>query len=61
MIEATETQVQSDIFDFLRIIDDEILRLKRPNRIGSGSNFSLHRIHQLDSVIQSETEIKEKA
>ena len=61
MIEATETQVKSDIFDFLRIIDDEILRLKGTDEIGSGSNFSVHGIHQLKSVIQSETEIKGKA
>lgn len=61
MIEATETQVQSDIFDFLRIIDDEILRLKGADEIGSGSNFRLHGIHQLGSVIHSEAEIKEKA
>ncbi|WP_020590304.1 hypothetical protein [Desulfobacter curvatus] len=64
MIEATETQVQSDIFDFLRIIDNNILRLKGTEEIGLGANFSLRGIHQLDqldSVIQSETEIKEKA
>lgn len=61
MIEATEIQVQSDIFDFLRIMDDKILRLNRPDEIGSGSNFSLHSIHQFDRVIQSETKIKEKA
>jgi hypothetical protein len=61
MIEATETQVKRDIFDFLRIIDDEILRFKVTDEIGSEANFSLHGIHQLDSVIRSETEIKEKA
>lgn len=61
MIEATETHLQSDIFDFLRIMDDKILRLKRPDEIDSGSNFSLHSIHQLDRVIQSETKIKKKA
>jgi len=61
MIEATATQIKSDIFDFLRIIDDEILRLKGTDEIGLGANFRLHGIHQLDSVIQSETDIKEKA
>ena len=61
MIEATETHLQSDIFDFLRTIDAEILRFKEPDEIASGANFSLHSIHQLNSVIQSETEIKEKA
>lgn len=61
MIEATEIQAQSDIFDFLRIIDHEALGLIKPDEIGSGSNFSLHSSHQLDSVIQSETEIKGKA
>lgn len=61
MIEATKIQAQSDIFDFLRIIDDEVLGLIRPDEISSGANFSLHYINQLDSVIQSETEIKNKA
>ncbi|MGD9822944.1 hypothetical protein [Desulfobacter sp.] len=61
MIEATEIQAQGDIFDFLRIIDHEALGLIKPDEIGSGSNFSLHSSHQLDSVIQSETEIKGKA
>lgn len=61
MIEATETHLQSDIFDFLRTIDDKILRLKEPGEIGSGTNLSLHGIHKLGSFIQSETEIKEKA
>jgi|GEM_PF-1600042 len=61
MIEATKTQIKSDIFDFLRIIDDEILRLKRTDEIGLGANFGLHGIHQIDSVIQSEADIKEKA
>nr|WP_320192100.1 hypothetical protein [uncultured Desulfobacter sp.] len=61
MIEATETQVKNDIFDFLRIIDDEILKLKGPDEIASDANFSLHSISQLDSVIQPETELKEKA
>lgn len=61
MIEATETQVKSDIFDFLRIIDDEILSLKLTDEIGSNANFSLQGAHQLDSVIRSEAEIKEQA
>ncbi|WP_321417252.1 hypothetical protein [uncultured Desulfobacter sp.] len=61
MIEATETQVKNDIFDFLRIIDDEILKLKGPDEIASDANFSLHSISQLDSVIQPGTELKEKA
>lgn len=61
MIETTETQVKNDIFDFLRIIDDEILKLKDPDEIASGANFSLRGIPQLDSVIQPETELKEKA
>jgi hypothetical protein len=61
MIEATEIRAQSDIFDFLRIINDEVLGLTRPDEIGSGANFSLHSINQLDSVIQSETEIEKKA
>ncbi|WP_320045222.1 hypothetical protein [uncultured Desulfobacter sp.] len=61
MIEATETQVKNDIFDFLRIIDDEILKLKGPDEIASGANFNLRGIPQLDSVIQPETELKEKA
>jgi hypothetical protein len=61
MIEATEIQVKRDIFDFLRIIDDEILRFKLTDEIGSDKNFSLHGIHQLDSVIRSEAESKEKA
>jgi len=61
MIEATETQVKTDIFDFLRIIDDEILSLKLTDEIGSSANFSLQGAHQLDSVIQSEAEIKEQA
>lgn len=60
MIEVTETQVKSDIFDFLRIIDDEILRLYDPDEIASGANFKMRGIHQLDSVIQPETEFKEK-
>lgn len=60
MIEATEIQAQGDIFDFLRIIDDEVLGFKGLDEISSGPNFSLHSIHQLDSVIQSETEIKKK-
>lgn len=61
MIEATETQVQSDIFDFLRIIDDKILGLQGTDEIHSDYKFSLHGIHQLDSVIKVETDIKEKA
>lgn len=61
MIEATETHLQSDIFDFLRTIDDEILRLNEPDEIASGAKFRLHSIHQLDSVVLSETEIKGKA
>jgi len=61
MIEAIEIQAQSDIFDFLRIIDDEALGLTGPGEIASGSDFSVHSTHQLDSVIQSETEIKGKA
>ena len=61
MIETTEIQAQSDIFDFLRIINDEVLGLTRPHEIGSATNFSLHSINQLDSVIQSETEIEKKA
>jgi hypothetical protein len=61
MIEATETQVKTDIFDFLRIIDDEILRFKLTDEIGSDANFSLQGAHQLDSVIRSEAEIKEQA
>ena len=60
MIEATEIQAQGDIFDFLRIIDDKVLGFIGPDQIRSGPNFSLHSIHQLDSVVQSETEIKEK-
>ncbi|MGD9826131.1 hypothetical protein [Desulfobacter sp.] len=61
MIETTEIQAQSDIFDFLRIINDEVLGLTRADEISSGANFSLHSINQLDSVIQSETEIEKKA
>jgi hypothetical protein len=61
MIEATETQVKTDIFDFLRIIDDEILRFKLTDEIGSDANFSLQGAYQLDSVIRSEAEIKEQA
>jgi hypothetical protein len=61
MIEPIEIQAQSDIFDFLRIINDEVLGLTRPDEISSGTNFSLHSINQLDSVIQSETEIEKKA
>jgi hypothetical protein len=61
MIEATEIQVKRDIFDFLRIIDDEILRFKLTDEIGSDKNFSLQGTHQLDSVIRSEAESKEKA
>ena len=61
MIEATEIQTQSDIFDFLRIINNEVLGLTRPDEIGPGVSFSLHSINQLDSVIQSETEIEKKA
>nr|WP_321404606.1 hypothetical protein [uncultured Desulfobacter sp.] len=61
MIEATETQVKSDLFDFLRIIDDEILSFNLTGEIGSETNFSLQGTHQLDSGIQSEAEIKEQA
>nr|WP_319395035.1 hypothetical protein [uncultured Desulfobacter sp.] len=61
MIEATETQVKTDIFDFLRIIDDEILKFKLTDEIGSDANVSLQGAHQLDSVIRSEAEIKEQA
>ncbi len=60
MIEVTETQVKSDIFDFLRIIDDDILRLSDPDEIASGANFNQRGIHPLDSVIHPETEFKEK-
>lgn len=61
MIEATEIQAQGDLFDFLRIIDDGIAEVMGSDEIGSGSDFSLHSIHQVDSIIQPETKIKEKA
>lgn len=61
MIEATEIQTQGDLFDFLRITDDEVLALMGPDDIGPGSNVSLQFIHQSNPVIQSGTEIKEKA
>ena len=61
MIESTDIQAHGDIFDFLRIIDDEFLGVLSPDEIGSGSNFSLTSFHQIDHGIASDTDIKEKA
>lgn len=61
MIEATETQVQGDHFDFLRTIDDEVLAVAGSDERNPGADLSLNSIHSFDTVIQSDTQIKEKA
>ena len=47
MIEATENSVQGDIFDCLRMFDEEVSVFKEPDKVGTVPEFKLNTVQQV--------------
>ena len=47
MIEAAENSVQGDIFDCLRMFDEEVNVFKEPDKVGTVPEFKLNTVRQV--------------